>query len=142
MRTARTSRTLEKGDWRAVFIATLADTGNVSAAAQAAGVGRRTVYEHYDKEPDLKAAWDEAVDVAADGMEEEAHRRAVKGTLRPVYQGGKKVGSIREYSDTLLIFMLKGARPEKYRERSDIKHSGHIDVSRLSDDELRAIVEG
>jgi len=25
---------------------------------------------------------------------------------------------VREYSDTLLIFLLKGLRPEKYRERS------------------------
>lgn len=46
-----------------------------------------------------------------------------------------------EYSDTLLIFLLKGARPEVYRERADVRHSGKIDVSALSDDELRAIVE-
>jgi hypothetical protein len=27
---------------------------------------------------------------------------------------------IREYSDTLLIFLLKGLRPAKYRERYDV----------------------
>jgi hypothetical protein len=32
------------------------------------------------------------------------------------------VGFIQEYSDTLLIFLLKGLRPEKYRER--FEHSG------------------
>jgi hypothetical protein len=30
------------------------------------------------------------------------------------------VGVIREYSDTLLIFLLKGLRPAKYRERYDV----------------------
>jgi hypothetical protein len=27
---------------------------------------------------------------------------------------------VREYSDTLLIFLLKGLRPAKYRERYDV----------------------
>jgi hypothetical protein len=27
---------------------------------------------------------------------------------------------VREYSDTLLIFLLKGRRPAKYRERYDV----------------------
>ena len=27
---------------------------------------------------------------------------------------------VREFSDTLLIFLLKGAMPEKYRERHEI----------------------
>lgn len=53
-------------------------------------------------------------------MEAEAWRRGKTGVLKPVYQGGKKVGSVREYSDTLLIFMLKGTRPEKYRDRQQI----------------------
>jgi hypothetical protein len=33
---------------------------------------------------------------------------------------GRQVGSIREYSDMLLIFLLKGLRPAKYRERYDV----------------------
>ena len=34
----------------------------------------------------------------------------------PVYQGGKKVGSVRKYSDLLLIFLLKAAAPETDRD--------------------------
>ena len=33
---------------------------------------------------------------------------------------------MREYSDTLLIFQLKGRRPEKYRESVDHNHTGDI----------------
>jgi hypothetical protein len=141
MTTARTVRTVEKGDWKAVFLKALASSGVVTTACKKAKIGRTTAYKTRDEDAAFAADWDMALEAAADVMEEEAHRRAVTGTLKPVYQGGKKVGSIREYSDTLLIFRLKAARPEKYRERSDVKHSGHIDVSRLSDDELRAITE-
>jgi hypothetical protein len=141
MTTARTVRTVEKGDWKATFLAALATSGVVLTACKKARIGRTTAYKIRDEDEEFAAAWDAALDDAADEMEEEAHRRAVKGVLKPVYQGGKKVGSIREYSDTLLIFRLKAARPEKYRERSDIRHSGKIDVSKLSDDELQSIAE-
>lgn len=39
-----------------------------------------------------------------------------------------------EYSDTLLIFLLKGVLPEKYRERAEIKH----EFSDLKDEQLIA----
>ncbi|MBX6773030.1 MAG: hypothetical protein IRY83_14975 [Chloroflexi bacterium] len=55
-----------------------------------------------------------------DALEAEAWRRAVDGVERPVYQNGQRVGAVREYSDTLLIFLLKGGRPQKYRERYEL----------------------
>ena len=142
MTTARTKRTVEKGDWKSVFLQELARTGIVGTACKKANVGRTTAYKTRDEDADFATAWTAALDAAIDDMEYEAWRRGIKGVSKPVYQGGEQVGAIQEYSDTLLIFMLKGARPEKYRERSDVRHSGKIDVSRLSDDELRAIVEG
>ena len=52
-------------------------------------------------------------------MELEARRRAVKGTDKPVFQRGEQVGTIREYSDTLLMFLLKANKPEKFRDNFD-----------------------
>lgn len=49
-------------------------------------------------------------------MEAEAFRRGVKGTEKPVFHQGVECGRIREYSDTLLITLLKANRPAKYRE--------------------------
>jgi hypothetical protein len=37
--------------------------------------------------------------------------------LRSVHPLGEPSGSIRRYSDRLLEFLLRGARPEKYRAR-------------------------
>lgn len=87
--------------------------------------------------------------MALDDAEGEMYRRAVHGTTKPVYQGGQKVGAIKEYSDTLLIFMLKAHKPDMYREtvRSELtgKDGGPIqqsvqhDLSRLSVDELKTM---
>lgn len=120
MTTARTVRTVEKGDWKPIFLRELARVGIVGAACKKAKIGRTTAYKVRDEDADFAAAWDAALDDAADDMETEAWRRGKLGVLKPVYQGGKRVGSVREYSDTLLIFMLKGTRPEKYRDRQQI----------------------
>lgn len=104
------------------FIRLFAVTGNVLRSCQAAKIGRRTVYDWLAEDEAFKALYDIAHDEALDALEEEARRRAVDGVLEPVYQGGAKVGSIRKYSDTLLITLLKGKRPETFRER--FEHTG------------------
>ena len=106
------------------FLRALAQKGTVTAAAKAAAISRQHVYKWRESDPVFAKAWDEALDEAVDHMEAEARRRAVDGVLKPVYQGGQRVGTIREYSDTLLIFLLKGAKPEKYRERSSHELTG------------------
>jgi hypothetical protein len=107
---------------KAKFIEAFSATGNVSAAAKLAGVGRRTHYDWLKEDEAYKVAFADAVDEAADRLEVEARRRAVTGNVKPVFHKGVQVGTVREYSDTLLIFLLKGARPEKYSERH--VHSG------------------
>lgn len=107
---------------KARFLARFALTGNILRSAQAAQVGRRTVYDWLAEDPAFKALHDDAHEDALDALEEEARRRSVDGVLKPVYQSGKKVGDIREYSDTLLILLLKGKRPQTFRER--FEHTG------------------
>lgn len=52
--------------------------------------------------------------------------------------GNHKVAAVREYSDTLAIFLLKAHAPEKYRENSKVELSGSLAVSSMTDDEIRA----
>jgi hypothetical protein len=108
---------------RELFLDALAKTGNVQKAAKSAHTTPKTAYNYRHADPDFAAAWAQALDAAYDiVLEPEAMRRALDGVERPVYHQGKKVDTIREYSDTLLIFLLKGGRPAKYRERYE--HSG------------------
>jgi hypothetical protein len=41
-------------------------------------------------------------------LEAEARRRAVQGWDEPVFHQGRKVGTIRKYSDRMLEILLKG----------------------------------
>lgn len=125
------------------FLAAYRENGNITLSAEQIGIARRTHYDWLASDPDYAAAFADAENHAIDRLEQEARRRAVEGTEKPVYQGGKRVGAVREYSDTLLIFLLKGARPEKYRERISTELTGKgggplqiADVTAIPDDEL------
>ena len=107
--------------WRARFLAALANSGNVLVACKASGAGRATVYRHKDRFPRFRRAWDNAVEESTDILEAEARRRSVNGIDKPIFFKGKQVASVKEYSDTLLIFLLKAHRPEKFRDNYDIK---------------------
>lgn len=107
-------------DWKTIFLAHLAESGNVKASCRKAGVSRQTAYLHRAQDDEFAQAWEHALTVATSLLEDEAWRRAVRGVSEPVYFKGDKVGSVRRYSDTLLIFLLKAHNPQKYRERLDI----------------------
>lgn len=114
---------------RAAFLATLSKTGQITAAAKSAGVVPRTAYNWRDGDPEFKKAWELALEDAADMLESVAIKRASVGVLKPVYQGGVKVGNVREYSDGLMTLLLKAHKPEKYRERSDVHVTGSLEIS-------------
>lgn len=124
--------------WKTVFLEELKKAPNVSAACDVANVSRKTAYYNRNIDQDFADAWDDAIEKALDKAEAELYRRATEGTLRPVFQGGEEVGEIREFSDTLLIFMLKSRRRATYGERLAIE----IDLTNATDEQLRRIQAG
>ena len=116
--------------WHKPFLQALLETGSVILSRKKVDVDKCTLYMHRDKYPDFKAAWDEAMDEAVDLLEQEAMRRAVEGVDKPVFYQGELVGHIREYSDALLMFLLRGKRPSRYahsQQQHVIEHKGVID---------------
>ena len=109
---------------KVAFLAALAATCNVTRACEAIDIARVTAYEWRDNDEQFAAAWAKAREIGADALEDEATRRAFEGTDKPVFHMGAPCGTIREYSDTLAIFLLKGAKPEKFRERQGIELTG------------------
>ena len=110
----RTSRTPKK---EAAFFDALRDGRSISAACLEAGITRSSAYLWRESDPSFRAKWDACVEEGTDRLEDEALRRARDGTEKPVYQGGKLVGTVREHSDTLMIFLLKARRPQKFKDR-------------------------
>lgn len=122
----RTKFTLKK---REKFLEILSKTSNVSEAAKAVGMSRHGVYDVRNTNAGFAKEWDDAVETGLDALEREAIRRGMEGVEEPVFYQGDEVARVRKYSDTLLIFMLKGGRPEKFRENLALQHSGEMSVN-------------
>lgn len=132
MQTIRTPQTAT------AFLAVLAETGSVDKACDGAGIGRNTAYLWRRDDEDFRNRWEEAKAFAGDLLECEAYRRAVDGVEKPVYQGGKLVGVVMEYSDTLLSTLLRATLPDKYRDNSRVEHAGNIAVNEMTDAQIEA----
>lgn len=127
----RRTKTLED-----LFIAELSEGYSITASAYTIGIHRITAYrwraeseaskrEDGSYVDDFCVRWDSAIEAGTDRLEDEARRRAERGVERPVYQGGVMVGTITEYSDTLMSTLLKGNRPGKFNtERHELSGPG------------------
>jgi hypothetical protein len=128
-----------------IFLAQLTQGLSVAASYRIAGLGKATVYEWRRDHPAFAQAWQDSLDEGTDAIEDEAHRRAVYGVDRPVFQGGKCVGHVTEYSDILLIMLLRGRAPHKYKHYNETKvpfaaalpPQPAVDLSGLTDEELK-----
>ena len=114
-----TIRTPEK---RAEFLSALSSTGNVSEACRLTGVARNSMYLWKQSDPAFAEEWAKHLAAGAELLEDEAIRRAREGWDEPVYYQGEVCGTVRKYSDTLLIFLLKGQMKERYGDR--VAHTG------------------
>ena len=119
-----------------LFLAALRASPNVSEAARAADISRQSAYKYRDADTDFAAQWDDALNEAIDTLEREAQRRAFEGCTEPVgWHQGVAGGTVKRYSDTLAIFLLKAHRPERFRDKHEIKHTGEIAISIIGDEE-------
>ena len=124
-------RTIRTPKTRARFLSALRETCNVTEACRLSAVPRQSIYDWRHEDESFAADWKQTLEEASDLLEDEAIRRAKDGVRKPVFQGGKRVGYVQEYSDTLLIFLLKGTKPAKYGDRQQIEHSGRLTLEEL-----------
>lgn len=129
--------------WKAGFIEHLRKHGNISAAARSVNVERKAAYDAKQTDLDFAAQWEDAIEEATDALEAEARRRALEGILVESYDKDGNLRSTRmEYSDTLMIVLLKAHRPEKFKERfsGEVNTKGSLTVD-ISTPQSRAQAE-
>lgn len=114
--------------------------GNITAACEESDLARWAVYALEKDDPEFAEVFRAAQRQGLAVLEDEARRRAFAGTLKPVFYKGEECGAVQEYSDTLMIFLLKGGLPEKYRER--VEHSGDPDAPVQHVHQLTPIISG
>jgi len=117
------------------YLTALAETGMKGRAAALAGVSKRTPNTaQWKNDPEFQAALQLAVQMGYDALEAEAERRAVEGVRKPAgWYKGEPGGYVQEYSDNLLMFLLKAGRPEKYADRHDIRSSHTVNILVVKD---------
>lgn len=123
--------------WQPAFFRSLSLIPDVSAACRVARVSRDTAYRHQKTNPEFAAAWTEALELARDFIQRQAHQLATTGL--PVRKRrvrtktdaeGKVIERIEEeYDDversaTMMIFWLKAWYPDRYRWSERHEHTG------------------
>lgn len=118
-----------------LFLTNLMNSGIVMSSIALAEWDRSGAYEHRHKDLAFGEAWELALRASADILEDEVHHRAMVGTPEPVvYQGRIQMVpenvndvnspliplTVRRKSDILLMFLLKGRRPERFREKGEV----------------------
>jgi hypothetical protein len=133
----------EKGSDQERFLQAYVITCSVQRASRLAKVRLHAHSNWMQEDPTYPGRFRQARELAAQTLEDAAVRRAIEGVRRPILYKGKPV-YIRgepqyqiEYSDQLLILLLKANNPEKFKDRSDVTHKWDGDIDKLSIEELR-----
>jgi hypothetical protein len=100
------------------FLAAFVECGAVLHACDIAGLSKTTHYRWLQEDPVYAACVARAELIAGEELEQVARERAKAG------------------SDTLLIFLLKGLKPDKYGDSIRLRKQ----VEQLSDDDIDAII--
>lgn len=87
------------------FLLAFCSLGQITAAAEAAGCSREAHYDWLNTDEAYRAAFAIAQTIAGDALEDIARKRAYEG------------------SDKLLMFLLKGLKPDVYGTKK-VEHSG------------------
>lgn len=98
------------------FIDALADTGSVKAAAHRVNMTPEGAYllRRHPDGASFRKAWEAALALGIQQLEDIAMERAHHGTEVPVYSYGKLIGSRVVHNDRLLMFLLRNRAPTRF----------------------------
>src|SRR5262245_39451119 len=112
---------------RRMFLEHYAVVGTVEGACELAGIDSKRHRTWLATSELYRQQFQQAFDKATDTLLAEARRRAM-GFEEDVYYQGHHCGTVRKYSDLLLMFLLKGARPQTFRDfYREVNISGSVD---------------
>lgn len=124
---------------RKVLLDALRAGWTLNRACREAKVDRKSLWRWQQLDPkldeEIRNAWAEGGDL----LEDEAVRRGVHGWNEPVFYKGKQSGSVKKYSDVLLVELLRARRPYKFGDKTQVvveEHHHHYQAP------SRVIVDG
>lgn len=109
-----------------VYLEALAHHGMKVHAARECGVSLEVIRLERKKNQAFADMEEEAKGFYIERLEAEAFRRGHDGVDRPVFYKGKKIATVKEFSDRLLEMLLQGADPDKYRKGVQIDNNVNV----------------
>ena len=110
----------------ATFLETLADTGIVGDACQAASMNRSGAYALRNRDPVFAAAWRAAQSRARSAVADALLERSITGTVEHYYRDGVLVGERRHYESWLGLAVLKRLDRQAEDDRTEGNLSARI----------------
>lgn len=126
------------------YLKYLADGNTKVYSRRRAGLSDYDVENKSKNNSEFRGMEERALEDGADMLEQEAIRRGKSGFEKPVWYKGERVGTETQYSDTLLLAVLK-SKKAAYRESRSIVDATvqntnlvapNFDVSKYTDEEL------
>lgn len=123
-------------NWRPAFLTALSEIGVVVRAAKAANISTTSVWLERKNNPEFRAQYDDALQVGALALEDEAVRRARDGVRRIKFnpktgepytdpETGKPYTE-HEFSDTLLLALLKRHFSQYHEKPPEVNVATHV----------------
>lgn len=119
-------------NWRTTFLATLADTSNISAAACAADISLTWVYKTRREDPEFRRRWFDALCEGYDNLEMELLHRLRTGESRdsdaPKYDNATALRQLNQHKET--VARTKAQREDETEEQILASINAKIDAMR------------
>ncbi|WP_395622874.1 hypothetical protein [Sphingomonas daechungensis] len=104
--------------WSAIrqrmFLETLAETGSVHLASNAARLTARSAYRLRTRSPAFARAWDTALQLSVGRLSAIVFDRAINGRVEQIFRDGDLIGERRVPSDKLLTWLLARLDPKRF----------------------------
>ena len=111
-------------EFKEAFVDMLHQLPKISGVSRLLGIHSSNVYVAMEADPIFRKRVQDAIEESHDDLEVEARRRGKDGVLKPVFYKGEVVGEVREYSDDLLKFLLRGYRSKTFGSSSKMEIEG------------------
>lgn len=128
-------------EWRPQFLRALSLCPSSYVACEAAGIDHKTFTAHAGKDPIFAEACAEAEKRSRGVLLKSAWDDAVTGAEKPIYQGGKLVGTVLERSDTMRSMLLKGFIPETFDRAQQIEIKGAVAHIHVTNEQVQAALQ-
>jgi hypothetical protein len=103
------------------FLESYAQCGSVAKACERAGIrDRGQAYAWKKTDSEFADAWAALAECLGDVVEGALFHRAVEGVEKAVFFQGEVVGVEKVYSDAGAMMLLRGLKPERYRENGNV----------------------